>query len=307
MENKINVAKLLKDCPSGMELDCMMYKNLYFTSSNVDYYGNYNINCYTLNNGIKTSINFTEYGTFNNHPGAKCVIFPKGKTTWEGFVPPCKFEDGDILAEDSCIFIIQKLDDNNTAAKTYCALHNDGDFENGSILHFDIDSTKPATDAEKVKLFQAIKANGFNWNPETKTLEKLIKPKFKVGDKVKDENNRVWFIVRVGETFFDISSVPNGQGYFVPIYNQDNYELVPNKFDINTLKPFDKVLVRDNNGQKWTADLFSFFDKSLIYPYSCVGHYTNQCIPYEGNEDLLGTSNDCDDFYKTWENLTWEN
>ena len=52
-------------------------------------------------------------------------------------------------------------------------------------------------------------------------------PKFKVGDKVKDKNNRVWFVVRVGETFFDISSVPNAQGYFVPIVNQDDYELIP--------------------------------------------------------------------------------
>jgi hypothetical protein len=25
-----------------------------------------------------------------------------------------------------------------------------------------------------------------------------------------------------------------------------------------------------------------------------------QCIPYEGNEHLLGTTNDCDNFYKTW-------
>ena len=41
-------------------------------------------------------------------------------------------------------------------------------------------------------------------------VEEETKPKFKVGDKVKDKNNRVWFIVRVSETFFDISSVPNG-------------------------------------------------------------------------------------------------
>ena len=27
MENKINIAKLLKDCPKGMELDCTMYDN----------------------------------------------------------------------------------------------------------------------------------------------------------------------------------------------------------------------------------------------------------------------------------------
>ena len=26
-----------------------------------------------------------------------------------------------------------------------------------------------------------------------------------------------------------------------------------------------------------------------------------QCIPYEGNEHLLGTTDDCDDFYKNWE------
>ena len=30
MENKINVAELLKYCPSGMELDCAMWDNLYF-------------------------------------------------------------------------------------------------------------------------------------------------------------------------------------------------------------------------------------------------------------------------------------
>lgn len=74
-----------------------------------------------------------------------------------------------------------------------------------------------------------------------------------------------------------------------------------NKFDITTLKPFDKVLVRDNNKQKWTVDLFSFYDKDLVYIYACVGHYANQCIPYEDNEHLLGTTDDCDEYYKTWE------
>ena len=67
----------------------------------------------------------------------------------------------------------------------------------------------------------------FNSQDEWKIVEEEIKPKFKVGDKVKDKNDRVWFIVRVGETFFDISSVPNAQGYYVPIDDQDDYELVP--------------------------------------------------------------------------------
>lgn len=30
MENKLNVADILKLCPPDMELDCTMYDNLYF-------------------------------------------------------------------------------------------------------------------------------------------------------------------------------------------------------------------------------------------------------------------------------------
>ena len=52
MENKINVAELLKDCPIGMELDCAMYNNLYFEACQSDYYDT-TIRCYTLIGGIK--------------------------------------------------------------------------------------------------------------------------------------------------------------------------------------------------------------------------------------------------------------
>ena len=72
----------------------------------------------------------------------------------------------------------------------------------------------------------------FNTHGDWKLVEEETKPKFKVGDKVKDKNNRVWFIVRVSETFFDISRIcaPNAQGYFVPMEDQDDYELVPQCF-----------------------------------------------------------------------------
>jgi hypothetical protein len=87
---------------------------------------------------------------------------------------------------------------------------------------------------------------------------------------------------------------------YVGLKSQDDYELVPNKFDITTLKPFDKVLVRDNDEQLWSADLFGFYGKTL-HPFMCVGHYTNQCVPYKGNEHLLGTTEKCDEYYKIWE------
>ena len=98
MENKTNIAELLKDCPRGMELDCTMYENLYFDYiSNSEYSKIYPIRCYTEDDmKAKYPITFTLYGRPSQHDSAKCVIFPKGKTTWEGFHKP--FEDGDIVA-----------------------------------------------------------------------------------------------------------------------------------------------------------------------------------------------------------------
>lgn len=56
------------------------------------------------------------------------------------------------------------------------------------------------------------------------------------------------------------------------------------------LKPFDKVLVRDSDHLKWECDLFSHLgDKEDVFV--CISDWWRQCIPYEGNEHLLGTTN----------------
>lgn len=54
------------------------------------------------------------------------------------------------------------------------------------------------------------------------------------------------------------------------------------------LKPFDKVLVRDSKSDKWRVNLYGY--KSSDEPYYCVYASWNYCIPYEGNEHLLGTT-----------------
>ena len=54
-------------------------------------------------------------------------------------------------------------------------------------------------------------------------------------------------------------------------------------------KPFDKVLVRDLDSQKWVVSFFSHIDEANSYPYCTVnGACFAQCIPYEGNENLVG-------------------
>ena len=77
---------------------------------------------------------------------------------------------------------------------------------------------------------------------------------------------------------------------------------LPNKFDITTLKPFEsRVLVRDHKLQKWYPATWGFYDfDSQDYKFILVGDIARCCIPYEGNEHLLGTTNDCNEYYKNW-------
>ena len=380
MEKKINLAKLLKDCPKGMELNCMMYEDVYF-----DYVDELNIiHCYIQNEGFKTSITFNQHGTPNSDIKSKCVIFPKGKTTWEEFQRP--FKDGDILTTDlGSIFVLKEpsekecyyscyiaLNDVSCIVKNYthfcikkgCRLATEEEkeklfqaikangyewnpetkalkklpkFKDGDILTIDdtvyiyngIEELSPfpshyvyviadksglfaintstkkygtrfATEEEKEMLFDAIKANGYKWNPETKTLEKLInKNKFVVGTTI--TNGKI--ISKIVSRDIDSYQLENGNYVF---FNEvHNWELVPNKFDINTLKPFkSKVLVRNFTDERWKPAIFGCtpIDCSIYTVVGGIDFY--KCIPYEGNEHLFGSTNDCDDFYKTWENET---
>lgn len=55
-------------------------------------------------------------------------------------------------------------------------------------------------------------------------------------------------------------------------------------------KPYDRVLVRTYDSDRWKSDLFSYADIENRM-YVCVGLSWRQCIPYDGNENLLGTTN----------------
>ena len=57
-----------------------------------------------------------------------------------------------------------------------------------------------------------------------------------------------------------------------------------------SLKPFDKVLGRNSNDLSWIIDFFSSYKENASYPYLCLNNCYRQCIPYEGNEHLLGTT-----------------
>ena len=286
---KINIAELLKDCPKGMELDCTMYDNC--TYAGIEDVGYIDI----LINTPSGRIRLTKEGCYIRHDdNAKCVIFPKGKTTWEGFHKP--FKDGDIVATATGRWIgITSGGEKSCFIPTYCVINGDGIFEAYLDKKIKWQFNRLASEEEKQKLFDAIKANGYKWNAETKTLEELVEPKFKVGDRIQSKDFIEERTIKICEEDGYWTTVDT----WIRISDQDDWELIPNKFDIATLKPFDKVLVRDGNKDKWNIDFFVYYRDDGTY--QCMTFTKNQCIPYEVNQHLLGTTNDCDDFYKTWE------
>ena len=75
------------------------------------------------------------------------------------------------------------------------------------------------------------------------------------------------------------------------------------KFDPKTLKPFDKVLVRNENYQAWQCDLFSHIKNGGIqFMYRCVSSSHKCCIPYnDDTKHLVGTNEEAPEYYKYWE------
>ena len=132
-------------------------------------------------------------------------------------------KDGDVLKEDSCMFIVEKMKSEGTAI-IYCCLFDDGDFDLiGSTLSFDVDSTYPATKEQRNLLFQKMKEEGYEWDVDKKELKKIEKRQdwneenerirkeliefIRHGNCVFDsleQKNRFWaWLEKQGETSFD--------------------------------------------------------------------------------------------------------
>ena len=79
---------------------------------------------------------------------------------------------------------------------------------------------------------------------------------------------------------------------FVRFWDKSKVE----KFDPKTFQPFDKVLIK--NGNFWTPNFFGYIAGQWV---NCVGTGDVECVPYnEETKHLIGTNNDCPEYYKWW-------
>lgn len=75
---------------------------------------------------------------------------------------------------------------------------------------------------------------------------------------------------------------------------------IPKHYDIANFQPKQCVLVRQGDGCAWRLDIFSNLKEGTVCQFECVGNSMVQCIPFDGNEHLLGTTEPCGEEYINW-------
>ena len=131
----------------------------------------------------------------------------------------------------------------------------------------------------------------------------------------------IYILVRHGEVSCDEVSLAedgrlycgcNGECTLFPSKDQrdwSQFKIKKPKFDPKTLQPFDKVLVRNCDADKWKCAHFSYMEPSFmgtIYVTSMLFrdriHYNDNCIPYnDDTKHLVGTTDEAPEFYRYWE------
>ena len=83
--------------------------------------------------------------------------------------------------------------------------------------------------------------------------------------------------------------------FTAPWYKKD-------RFDPKTLKPFDKVLVRDEFTYSWASAYFYHIKEDSDYPYMTTRSAYRYCIPYNNDtKHLDGRKEQAPNFYRYWE------
>lgn len=324
MGNKINVAEILKDKPKGTKLysdiccgECVLNE----VSENAIYVDMYNKERFWF---------FSVYGTIYAFPNGGVLLYPSYEMRdWRKFA--WKKGDVLVNKDNNSHIIFEKFNDDTyttftgklyyQATKAGCsyahtrniAMTQDFDIEEGDAAQTYINTIE-----EKL---------GGKLNRETLEVEKT-QPEFKDGDIVavdlyrknirifkekKNGNNICWGKYYIGFSFNNegkliqtfknytadcssdrLATEEEKQQLFDALakegkaWDAEKKEVVGLKPKVE-FKPFDKVLVRDNEDDIWEVSLFGYKDE--LY-YRCDnGIPWIQCIPYDGNEHLLGTTN----------------
>lgn len=319
MEAKINIATILKDKPEGTKLWTDMFGSvtLYVVTDACD--------SFQVKHHNKEPW-FDKEGKLCKE-GVLCIYPSKSMRDWEKFA----WKKGDVLiSNDGKVKVIFEKFRNDTYLSFIGKHHLDsiecnnpyyqheGEYATGSFKLEEVDTAQTYISTIEERL-------GGKLNRETLEIEKT-QPEFKDGDILScDEDtytkhttlilhkngcvveSLVSLIRHHGlvESREPINEVLLSRLYYAredekkelfdalakngKAWDAEKKQIVDLKPKVE-LKPFDKVLIRDDEDHPWRVSLFGYKDANSYY--CCNGCTWNQCIPYEGNEHLLGTTKD---------------
>lgn len=305
----MNIAEILKYCPKGTKLYSTAFGEveLIDTSSLA--------NTILVQNIHDTPFTFYSDGSYILD--GECILFPsKDQKDWSKFRLPLKRGDIMMKADGTIPFIASGEFYENTSPKYICGVDITRHFRTG-IYGWTSEFYIPASEEAKKELFNKMAEAGYKWNVDTLELEK-IEPMFKEGNVVVDRNGDIILVSKANDSRIISNAVLYTNGdfiiysdaitYFVSdirlasreernkffsalvregyIYDKKQHKLVKQEF-----KPFDKVLVRYEDTDTCKADIYLDYHKEAeYYCYKCTRMNYHYCIPYEGNEYLLGTT-----------------
>ena len=315
MEQKLNIAKILKNKPRGTKLYSMIHGKCSFEAVTDEIF---KINFCTSKFGLTQSGECTLIKFGNMYDGGECIIFPsKEMRDWRKFA----WKKGDLLINScgfQCIFKEWSSDDytkfNGCYSNSRDGYEDVSNAETANFVKLDNNTTYEYVKEIERKL-------GGKLNLKTLEIEKQLE--FKDGDILscdedsytrhttlilhKDENitESIVSLIRHKEL---VENVPINNFLLSRLYyaredekkelfdalakegkawDSDKKAIVDLKPKVK-LKPFDKVIVRCSKADKWSIDFFSY---KVSNGYICTGDARfGYCLPYnEETAHLLGT------------------
>ena len=324
MEQKLNIAKILKNKPRGTKLYSMIHGKCSFEAVTDEIF---KINFCTSKFGLTQSGECTLIKFGNMYDGGECIIFPsKEMRDWSKFA----WKKGDVLvSKDGNAHVIFEGFDDDTY-ETFNGNNYLWKNEDITMCFGEYEDELPTSDFSKANqedaqkyIHQIEKRLGYKLNFETLKIEK--QPEFKDGDivcisgmgylaygivKIIDNSSKKleYYVLNDMSTlkFEDWLSFEDKQ--IQPItetqriilfdalankgkaWDSDKKAIVDLKPKVE-LKPFDKVVVRCSKTDKWSIDFFSY---KVSNGYICTGDaWFGYCLPYnEETAHLLGTTDD---------------
>ena len=319
MEEKINIAEILKYKPQGTKLYSPIFGKLRYEDLVPDF-GEFTV---VTSDNTLVKHSFRSDGRYNRH-GEPLMLLPSDKMRdWRKFA----WKKGDVLtSKDNDIHVIfEKFEDNaytRFKGKQYLWKRFDEEDYSKEESQMLTALFEKANDYEVQTYINTIEERlGGKLNLETLEIEK--QPEFKDGDIVvngksvaicrKIYKHTLCFYVSLNEMFgllFDdevesseeyrFATEEEKQQLFDALekegkaWDAEKKEVVDLKPKIE-LKPFDKVLVRDGKNEIWEP---AFFFRNLshlnVYNYQTVGGESRvYCIPFnEETAKLIGTTDD---------------